>query len=101
MTADFNWWLLIVGIVAGGALTWLVLADSNRREREVSDEELPAEATWIARSLGQAPVDAEVAESVLRAHRRYLGFPPPDALVDPDELVSAGEPVAPAAVDRG
>lgn len=100
MSTDFNWWLLIVGIVAGGALTWLVLADSNRREREVGDEELRAEATWIARSLGQALVDAEVAESVLRAHRRYLGFPPPDTLVDPEELVPVDEPAAPPGVNR-
>lgn len=88
MSAEFNWWLLIVGIVAGGALTWLVLADSNRRDAEISDEELAAEAAWIARSLGQPLVDADVAEEVLRAHRRYLGFPPPDALVDPAELVA-------------
>lgn len=93
MSAEFNWWLLLVGIVVGGALTWLVLADSNRREREIGDEELIAEAGWIARSLGEPVVDAEVAESVLRAHRRYLGFPPPDALVDPAELVAlADEP---------
>lgn len=91
MSAEFNWWLLLVGIVVGGALTWLVLADSNRREREIGDEELTAEAGWIARSLGEPVVDAEVAESVLRAHRRYLGFPPPDALVDPSELVALGD----------
>ncbi len=91
MSAEFNWWLLLVGIVVGGALTWLVLADSSRRERELGDEELTAEAGWIARSLGETVVDAEVAESVLRAHRRYLGFPPPDALVDPSELVALGD----------
>jgi len=91
VSAEFNWWLLLVGIVVGGALTWLVLADSNRREREIGDEELTAEAGWISRSLGEPVVDAEVAESVLRAHRRYLGFPPPDALVDPAELVALGD----------
>ena len=31
MVAEFNWWLLIVGVVAGGVLTWLVLADTTRR----------------------------------------------------------------------
>jgi type II secretory pathway pseudopilin PulG len=93
VSAEFNWWLLIVGIIAGGALTWLVMADTTRREREVSDAETAAEASWIARSLGDPQVDDAVAESVLRAHRRYLGFPPPDALVDPDELQAsdAGE----------
>jgi hypothetical protein len=84
--AEFNWWLLIVGIVVGGALTWLVLADSNRREDEIGEQELPAEAAWIARSIGRHAVDAEVAEQVLRAHQRYLGFSPPDVLVSPDEI---------------
>jgi hypothetical protein len=87
MSAEFNWWLLFVGIVVGGALTWLVLAESSRRDREIGDEELEAEAAWIARSLARPPVDADVASEVLRAHRRYLGYPPPDALVDPAELV--------------
>lgn len=89
MNAEFNWWLLLVGLVAGAALTWLVLADSRRREREVGEEERSAEAGWIARTLAGGPdaVSPEAAEAVLRAHRRYLEFPPPDALVDPDELV--------------
>jgi hypothetical protein len=85
MSAEFNWWLLIVGLVAGGLLTWLVMADSNRRERELDEEELGAEAAWLARSSG-VKVDVDTAERVLRAHRRYLGFPPPDALVDPAQL---------------
>ena len=93
MSAEFNWWLLIVGIVVGAALTWLVLSDSNRREHELSEEELAAESGWIARSLGRPQVDAQVAEEVLRAHGRYLGYPPPDALVDPAELVPLGEAV--------
>ena len=85
MVAEFNWWLLIVGVVAGGVLTWLVLADTTRREREIGDEELLAEAAWITKAVG-GRVDADVAEDVLRAHRRYLGFPPPDMLVAPDDL---------------
>ncbi len=94
MSAEFNWWLLIVGLIAGGALTWLVLAESTRREREIGDEELAAEAAWIARSLHHEAIDGEVARDVLQAHRRYLGFPPPDALVDPDELSVADDPAA-------
>jgi hypothetical protein len=107
MSAEFNWWLLIVGVVAGAALTWLVVADSSRREREVTERELPAEASWIARSLGHPPVDADTAERVLRAHRRYLGFPPPDVLVAPEQLealqqdrVATTEP-EPIAADAG
>ena len=85
MVAEFNWWLLIVGVVAGGVLTWLVLADTTRREREIGDEELLAEAAWITKAVA-GRVDASAAEDVLRAHRRYLGFPPPDVLVAPDDL---------------
>ena len=100
MTAEFNWWLLIVGIVVGGGLTWLILSDSARRDQDLADEETAAEAGWIARALGRSSVDADTAEAVLRAHRRYLGFPPPDALVDPSELVplveTPAEGVAPA-----
>jgi hypothetical protein len=99
VSADFNWWLLIVGLVAGGALTWLVIADSNRRDAELSETEIAAEAGWIARSLDEPLLDAEIAERVLRAHRRYLGFPPPDLLVEPGELTrledrhaAAGDP---------
>jgi hypothetical protein len=85
MVAEFNWWLLIVGVVAGGVLTWLVLADTTRREREIGDEELLAEAAWITKAVA-GRVDASAAEDVLRAHRRYLGFPPPDVLVAPEDL---------------
>ena len=89
--ADFNWWLLIIGVVAGGLLTWLVLAESKREEGEIGETELPAEAAWIARTLATPAVDAALAEDVLRAHRRYLGFPPPDVLVAPEDLASLGE----------
>jgi hypothetical protein len=85
MVAEFNWWLLILGVLAGGLLTWLVLADTTRREREIDDEEMSAEAAWIARSVG-GRLDAPLAESVLRAHRRYLGYPPPDVLASPEDL---------------
>ena len=86
MSADFNWWLVLVGVVLGAVLTWLVISESQRREREVSDRELEAEASWIARTVDAPGLDADRAEQVLRAHRRYLTFPPPDTLVDPATL---------------
>ena len=89
MSADFNWWLLVVGVAVGVGLTWLVMADTTRYDREISGEETAAEAGWIAHAVENPLVDVEVAEEVLQAHRRYLGFPPPDALVTPDELRAA------------
>jgi hypothetical protein len=86
MGAEFNWWLLIVGVVVGGVMTWLVVADSNRRDAEIDDRERKAEAAWIAGQLADDRVDAETAERVLRSHRTYLGFPPPDVLLAPGEV---------------
>jgi hypothetical protein len=88
VTGEFHFWLIVVGLVAGAALTWLVMADTTRRDEEIDEREIEAEAAWIASTLDEPLVDADIAAEVLRAHRRYLGFPPPDALVDPEELVA-------------
>jgi hypothetical protein len=92
--SEFNWWLLIVGLVIGAGLVWLILADSQRRESEISQAELPAEAAWIAETLEETGEDvtAETAERVLRLHRAYLASLPPDAVDDEDEgdVVDAG-----------
>ncbi len=97
MNAEFNLWLLIVGVAFGAALAWLVLADMNRRETEIGQEETAAEAGWLARTLDDARLDADLAERVLEAHKRYLGFPPPDELVAPEEFGRADPAAAPAA----
>jgi hypothetical protein len=81
--AEFQWWLLIVGVVAGGALVAVVTMDGRRREEDVAELERRAETTWIAnRLIGLDPeIDARTIEAVLRLHREYLGLPPPDRLV--------------------
>ncbi len=100
MGSEFSIWLLLVGMVAGGVLTWLVLAELSRRDDEIAERELRAEATWLANAVSDPRLDAQLAEDVLHAHRRYLGFPPPDAIISPDEL-SALERQAPEAPAEG
>jgi hypothetical protein len=102
VNAEFNWWLLIVGLVVGAGLVYLVLADSSRRDADVLAEEVPREATWIAASMaaeGRA-IDPPTAERVLELHRAYLAGPPPDPEVDLPPEASAPrravlEPAAP------
>jgi hypothetical protein len=112
---EFNWWLLIVGLVIGAGLTWLVLADSSRREVDIEDRELDAESRWIADALADLhrPLDDERVLDVLRLHRAYRATAPPDeseepgaADMDPAAWVDHGErapmahPIAPADTDR-
>ena len=83
MNAEFNWWLLIVGLVVGAALTWLVMADLTRRDPDIDAAEQASEARWIATILTDSgqPIAADHVSEVLRLHRDYLSAPPPD---DPD-----------------
>ena len=97
--SEFNWWLLIVGLVMGAGLVWLILADSHRRESEISQAELPAEAAWIAATTedGEQPIDIDTAERVLVLHSAYLASLPPDELTaEPAEDFDV-EPAAAAA----
>ena len=81
--AEFQWWLLLVGLVAGGGLVAVVMTDGRRRDEDVGELERRAEATWIAQRLSghRRSVDPLVVEAVLGAHREYLTLPPPDQLV--------------------
>jgi len=80
--AEFQWWLLLVGLVAGGGLVAVVFLDGARRDQDVEEAELPAEAQWIAARLGsgQLRLDPHQIEAVLREHRAYRLMPPPDRL---------------------
>jgi hypothetical protein len=90
MNAEFNWWLLIVGLVIGAALTWLVMADLTRRDADVDAAEQAGEARWIATILTDSghPIAPDRVDEVLRLHRDYLAAPPPDdpALVPDDDV---------------
>ncbi|HEX5147741.1 MAG TPA: hypothetical protein VFW02_01580 [Candidatus Limnocylindrales bacterium] len=89
--AEFQWWLLLVGLVAGGGLVAVVFLDGARREQDVEEAELRAEAQWIAARLGSAErrLDPNQVEAILREHREYRLLPPPDRL-DPIDAPPAG-----------
>jgi hypothetical protein len=83
VNAEFNVWLLIVGLVVGAGLAWVVMMDGRRRETEIDAQELPREAAWLSAILAEDGYDVspEAAEQALRMHRAYLGAPPPDPVV--------------------
>jgi hypothetical protein len=82
MNAEFNVWLLIVGLVLGAGLVWLVIMDSRRRESEVDAIEQPREAAWLSATLAEDgyQLSPEVAERLLILHRAYLEASPPDRI---------------------
>ena len=88
MNAEFNWWLLIVGLVVGAGLVWLVVADSRRRDADVTDRERAGEARWIGAALGEAgrTVEDEDVLAVLRLHEAYLAAAPPDTITLDDDV---------------
>ena len=95
--AEFQWWLLLVGLVAGGGLVAVVSMDGRRREEDLTEIERRAEATWIADRIISSDVDLDPAtvESVLGLHREYLSLPPPDhLLIDEVEVDTDGRPIA-------
>ena len=96
--AEFQWWLLIVGLVAGGGLVYVASMDGRRREEDVEGLERKAEATWIADQLAardREPIlDAGTVEAVLRVHREYLSLPPPDRLFVEGDDAAEPEPYA-------
>ena len=98
--AEFQWWLLLVGLVAGGGLVAVVTMDGKRREQDIGELERRAETGWISERLSGTGqwIDAPTVDAVLRLHREYLGMPPPDAiLVDGEEpLGERAEPGAAA-----
>ena len=67
-------WVFLVGLVAGGVVTGLLLVRLPRAEDDVGSAERPAEAAWIGavieRGGGVAP--ASLVEEVLDLHQVYL-----------------------------
>jgi hypothetical protein len=84
MNAEFNVWLLIVGLVVGAGLVWLVIMDSRRRESDIDAVERPREAAWLSAVMTEDGYDIspDAAEQLLILHRTYLEAPPPDGVMD-------------------
>jgi hypothetical protein len=87
VNAEFNWWLLIVGLVVGAGLVWFVVMDSRRREVDIDATELPREAAWLSAQLAEDGFDVppEATARLLLLHRDYLGAPPPDEPPDDED----------------
>ncbi len=104
MNAEFNWWLLIVGLVVGAGLVWYVVTDARRRESDIELAERPREAAWLASVMereGQ-PVHPGRIERILALHRIYLDAAPPDDLLaadgqEPPTRTGSGPEMAPLA----
>ena len=104
VNAEFNWWLLIVGLVVGAGLVWFVVADSRRRDADIDADERPREALWLAAVLSREgrPVAPETVDRLLQLHRVYLESPPPDEPAPQESPVSTGSgpTVPPSAATR-
>ena len=105
MNAEFNLWLLIVGLVLGAGLVWVVIMDGRRQEADIDAIELPREAAWASAIMAEEGyvVSPEAAEQLLLLHRAYLGAPPPDPVqpVAPDHDSELSEPPPPDLVAGG
>ena len=84
MISEFNWWLLLLGLAVGGGLTWLVMAETRRREQDLEEEDLVDEAVWLEERLAEEgrEVSPDTIERVVQLHREYLAVVPPVEVTD-------------------
>jgi hypothetical protein len=103
VNAEFNWWLLIVGLVVGAGLVWLVVADSRRRDADVDELEREGEAQWITATMLDAGrrVDQADVLDILHLHAAYLAAAPPDAPIGSADDWAEHDDGPPAADDDG
>ena len=96
VNAEFNWWMLMVGLVVGAGLVWFVVADQRRREVDIDTRERAREALWLSATLADEGEDVspELAERLLALHRAYLEAPPPDDDDGADAATEAPPPDA-------
>jgi hypothetical protein len=98
MNDEFQWWLLLVGLVIGALLVFLVMVDFTRSADEQTEAELAREAAWMAGLL--RPTDGEIdpalIHEILRLHREWLAGATSPAIDAPatDAGASSGQPPA-------
>jgi hypothetical protein len=108
VNAEFNWWLLIVGLGVGAGLTWLILSDLTQREDELAERDSAEEVAWVGDALAAngRPTSPETIARVLRLHQAYLrrASPEPlegDAPALPDGPARGDAPAPPDGPARG
>jgi hypothetical protein len=99
MNGEYQWWLLVVVAAATLGVIWLLRGTLPRREVDVEQPEVAAEARWISRRLQALGSSAPVGtiEQILELHRSYLEEPPASA---PLETVMMPLPEEDATQDR-
>ena len=77
MNDGYMWWLVLVGLVVGVALTWLSVVRLPRHDYDIGTDEREEEAALIAATIeargGICP--APLALEVLDLHQDYLASP--------------------------
>jgi hypothetical protein len=104
MNDEFQWWLLLVGLVIGALLVFLVMVDFSRSADEQAEAEMSRESRWIARTLEptDGAVDPGLVQEILRLNREWLAgaaldeaSPPP-----PEPAPAEPAPAEPAPADK-
>jgi hypothetical protein len=86
MNAEFQWWLLLLGLVVGAVLTYLVIGDFRRGDDEADDLDLAREAEWMSSAVEAdgGRLDPAAAEDILRLHRAWLAGAADDSAASTD-----------------
>jgi hypothetical protein len=102
MNDEFQWWLLLVGLVIGALLVFLVMVDFARSADEQAETEVGREAKWISGVLQPTDghIDPALIGEILRLNREWLAGAAiadeagPIAPVPPDPTTPDAEPPA-------
>lgn len=78
MNDEFQWWLLLVGLVIGALLVFLVMVDFSRSADEQAEAEVVREADWISGVLQPTDgyIDPVLIGEILRLNREWLAGAP-------------------------